>query len=74
MAFRPDGKMVLTGCEDYKARFWPVPEPVVEKVEDLALRAQALVGMERDALGAVRALDAGDWERRRRDVERKVRR
>ena len=71
VAFRPDGKVVLTGCEDSKARFWPVPEPLTDDLAHLALRVQVLVGMERDAKGTVRALDAADWDRCRRQIEKK---
>src|SRR5262249_6390054 len=71
VAFRPDGKVVLTGCEDSRARFWPVPEPVTGAVGQLALRASVLVGMERDAKGAVRALDATEWDLRRRRTNEK---
>jgi WD40 repeat protein len=71
VAFRPDGKVVLTGCEDSRARFWPVPEPVTGAVGQLALRAWVLVGMERDAKGAVRALDATEWDLRRRRTNEK---
>jgi len=71
VAFRPDGRVVLTGCEDSKARFWPVPEPVTEEVGRVALRAQVLVGMELDAHGTVRALDAAAWARRRQQRDGK---
>jgi WD40 repeat protein len=69
VAFRPDGQMVLTGCDDSKARFWPVPEPVTEEVSSLLLRVQVLVGLELDARGAARLLEAAEWLRRRQQSE-----
>jgi WD40 repeat protein/serine/threonine protein kinase len=68
VAFRPDGKLLLTACEDSKGRFWPVPEPVSEDVTELVRRAKVLVGMERDATGAVRTLNAEEWEQFRRQT------
>jgi WD40 repeat protein len=64
VALHPDGMSLLTGCEDGNARLWPVTAPEEEDVDRLLLRLQVWTGLELDAGGAVRLLEAREWRRR----------
>jgi WD40 repeat protein len=63
-AFRLDGKVVLTGTRD-GARLWAVPAPAAGDAERITLWTQVLTGMELDADGSIRELDAATWQQRR---------
>ncbi len=69
VAFSPDGKTVLTGSQDGTARLWEVPSPLPGTVKRSALWTQVLTGMELDDHGAVRMLDAEEWQQRRSQLE-----
>src|SRR5262249_54852212 len=65
VAFSPDGRRIVTGCGDNTARLWDLPAPVEGGRERLTLWAQVLTGMELDADGEARLLDAAAWNERR---------
>src|SRR5207237_1149031 len=69
VAVRPDGKTVLTGSEDKTARLWPVPQPLQADPERIEVWVQVITGMELDAGGAVRVLDAEEWHQRKQRLE-----
>ncbi len=69
MAFSPDGKTVLTGNEDKTARLWPVTQPIQGDPERIEVWVQVITGMELDAGGAVRVLDAAEWHQRKQRLE-----
>jgi WD40 repeat protein len=66
VAFSPDGRTLLTGSDDHNARLWGVPSPVRGDVDRIQLWAQVLTGVELDAQGDYRVLDAAIWQERRR--------
>ncbi|MBV8611553.1 MAG: hypothetical protein JO034_29430, partial [Singulisphaera sp.] len=65
VAFRPDGRAVLTGSFDKTARLWSLPSPVRGDVGRLRTWVQVLTGVELDAQGDYRVLDTATWQRRR---------
>jgi WD40 repeat protein len=65
VAFSPTRRVVLTGGKDFAAHLWPVPEAVPGRPEDAVLWAEVQTGMELDADGVVRWLDALTWQQRR---------
>jgi WD40 repeat protein len=68
VAFSPDGRTVLTGS--WKgARLWQPPAPVEGEVERIVLWTQVLTGLELDADGVTRVLDADAWQRRRQRLD-----
>jgi WD40 repeat protein len=69
VAFSPDGRTLLTGCEDGLARFWEVPAPLEGEAERIAVWVRVLTGMELDDNDAVRVLDAAAWRRWRQRLE-----
>jgi hypothetical protein len=69
VAFRPDGKTVLSGGLDATARFWPVPARVDGGLERIAAWAQVVTGAELDESDGVRILNARTWQQRRRVLE-----
>jgi WD40 repeat protein len=70
VAFSPDGKTVLTGSADGKARLWRLPPPVEGDSGRLSLWAQVVTGMELDADRVLRVLDAPTWHQRRAALAR----
>jgi WD40 repeat protein len=66
VAYSRDGQTILTGSRDNTARLWRPPSPVEGEVERLVLWTQVLTGMELDAGGVTRVLDAAAWQERRR--------
>jgi hypothetical protein len=69
VAFTPDGRTILTGCQDVSRR-WPVATPLAGDVKRIALGVQVQIGMELDDYGVVRWLDTDTWEQRRRELEK----
>ena len=69
MAYSPDGKTLLTGSRDKTARLWTPPAPVEGEVERMVLWTQVLTGLELDADGVARVLDAATWQERRRPLD-----
>jgi WD40 repeat protein len=65
IAYSPGGRKVLTGSYDHTARLSDVPTAVEGETERLVLWVQVLTGMELDADGVIRGLDASAWEERR---------
>ncbi len=76
MAFRPDGKsLVTTSIEtttsggQMRTRVWEVPAPVQGEPERMVLWTQVITGMELDDSGTIRMLDAKTWQRHRQRLE-----
>jgi hypothetical protein len=69
VAFSPDGQTALTGSGDGKVQFWEVPPPLEGDVKRIVLWVQIKTGLEFDASGAVRALDAQTLEERHQCVK-----
>jgi WD40 repeat protein len=69
VAYSPDGKTILTGSRDKTARLWTPPAPVEGEVERMALWTQVMTGLELDADGVARVLDAPTWQRRRQRLQ-----
>jgi WD40 repeat protein len=69
VAFTADGRSVLTAGTDRLVQSWPVPTPVEGDVERLELWVQAVTGLELEANGAVRVLDAVTWQECRQRLE-----
>lgn len=65
LAFRPDGKGLLTGDRAGGVWEWAVPAPIPGEVRRLKLWAEVTAGKEVDATGAVRPLDAATRAERR---------
>jgi len=60
--------VVLTAGEDNIARFWQLSTPVDGDAEQLELWTQVVTGMELEANGGVRVLDATTWLERRQKL------
>src|SRR5262249_53852021 len=60
-ALSPDGRLLLTGSNDRPSRLQPLPAVLDGDVEQLALWAQRMTGMELDAGGTIHELDAAAW-------------
>jgi hypothetical protein len=69
VAFRPDGRAVLTGSRDKTARQWRLPPPLAGDPDRITCWLQVLTGMELDEREALRLLDAGSWQERRRQLQ-----
>jgi WD40 repeat protein len=69
VAFGHDGQTVLTATEDQIARSWLVPATMTGTAEQIELWAQVATGMELEADGSVRVLDAAGWQSRRRELK-----
>ncbi len=69
VAFDPGGTRILTGCRDMWARRWVVPAPADVPIDRVGLWASVQTGMEMDADGVIRPLDAGAWRDARRRLE-----
>jgi WD40 repeat protein/serine/threonine protein kinase len=72
LAFYADGKTLLTACGDGTVRSWEVPAPIPGKVEFILLWTQTITGLELDANGVIRQLEAGTWLERRQHLEELV--
>jgi WD40 repeat protein len=68
VAFSPDGRTVLTGSWN-TAQLWKPSAPVAGDVKRLVCWTQVITGMELDADGVARVLDASTWQERRRHLE-----
>jgi WD40 repeat protein len=69
VAFRPDGKTVLTGSSDKTARLWAFLSPIPSTPERINLWVQVLTGKELDEHDTVHALDTDTWHERRQRLE-----
>ncbi len=69
VAFWYDGKTVLTAEEDKMARFWQLSKPVEGDADQLELWSQVVTGMELEANGGMRVLDAATWQERHRKLK-----
>ncbi len=58
VAFAPDGRRLATGCDDNLARVGEVPPAVQGDAERVRLWVEIVTGLELDAGGALRELDA----------------
>ncbi len=67
--FTPDGRRLLTASCDKTARFWPVPTPVEGTLDQIRVWTAVLTGMELDANGAIRLLNADTWLERQRQLQ-----
>ncbi len=67
--FTGAGHRVWSAAEDRTARAWDVPGPVAGKQERLCLWVQTATGLELDAGGGVRLLDAAAWHERQRRLQ-----
>jgi WD40 repeat protein len=69
VAFSPDGKTVLTGCSDMRARLWKAPRPIRGTPEQIMLETQVITGLELDSHGVVHILDANTGQQRRQRLQ-----
>src|SRR5262249_43324621 len=65
VVFSPDGKTLWTASFDRTARSWALPEAAAGPADRVVVWIQVLTGMELDADGLPRELDAATWEQRR---------
>jgi WD40 repeat protein/serine/threonine protein kinase len=65
VACHPGSGLVLTGSEDKTARLWRLPPPWPNDVQRAQLCVEVSTGLELDANGVVRWLDAASWKQRR---------
>jgi WD40 repeat protein/serine/threonine protein kinase len=63
--FASDGAWIRTGSEEKAVRTWAIPAQIEVDVEQIVLRTQLITGLEMDADGTVRVLDARTWHERR---------
>jgi WD40 repeat protein len=73
VGFSPDGQTMVTlyeatSTDHMVARFWKVPRPLQGEPPDLVLWAQVLTGMELEADGMIRYLDAEAWHQRKQQL------
>jgi WD40 repeat protein/serine/threonine protein kinase len=67
IAFSPDGSRIVAGAASPgPIAMWEVSSSVAARTADLAVSVEALTGMELDASGLYRMLDAQAWQQRRR--------
>jgi WD40 repeat protein/tRNA A-37 threonylcarbamoyl transferase component Bud32 len=69
VAMSPDGGSYLTGGTLDDPRLWTISPPLPHGAERVMLWTQVLTGLEMDAAGTVRALDAAAWSERRQQLE-----
>jgi WD40 repeat protein len=69
VAFHPNGRTLLTGCWDRNAWLWPSPEAATGNAERVRLWIELMTGLELDAGGTVKVLDATGWLERRERLE-----
>jgi WD40 repeat protein/serine/threonine protein kinase len=73
--FAHNGQTLLTATKDQMAQTWPVPVAMTGSAEAIEIWAQVTTGMELEADGGVRILDAAQWQDRRQTflkIERDV--
>jgi hypothetical protein len=68
VSFSPDGQTVLTAAQN-RALLWKPPAPLSGEVERIVCWTQVTIGLELDADGVARVLDADTWQRRRQRLE-----
>ncbi len=78
VAFGLDGRTIMTAAvenatsttqgEGWTVRSWSVPTPLTGSAKQLELWAQVVTGMELEADGGVRVLDATAWQERQQKV------
>ena len=61
MAFHPDGKNVLTACNDGTARMWDVSLPALDDHNRLKLSVEVRTGLFFDDHGRLQTLTQADW-------------
>ena len=64
-----DGRHLLTAGKDRSAQCWDVPVPLEGDVERIRLWTELITGLELDADGAPRGLDAATWSRYHQELE-----
>jgi WD40 repeat protein len=64
--FSPDGRTVLTANMG-RVALWPVPQPMLGRVQDIALWLAVCTGTEMDEHGSIHVLDAAAWQQRREE-------
>jgi WD40 repeat protein len=68
VVFGHNGQTILTTTEDQLARSWPVPAAMTGTADQIELWAQVATGMELEADGGVRILDAAEWQKKRHEL------
>jgi WD40 repeat protein len=69
VAFTGNGETILTATQDQLTYHWPLPKAMPGTPEQIELWAQVATGMELEANGSVRILDATQWNHRSREIE-----
>jgi WD40 repeat protein/serine/threonine protein kinase len=69
VAFGHDGSTILTATDDQMTRSWPVPIMLGGSAEEIELWAELATGIELEAEGSARVLDAAAWHQRRQKLE-----
>lgn len=65
LAFSPDGSRLWAGSFDRTVRAWDLVPPTAGKVKQVVTWLQVLTGLELDADGVFRELNAAQWRERR---------
>jgi WD domain, G-beta repeat len=72
VAFRPDGKAVLTASGDNTVRIWPIAE-LPDDFDRVTTWVQLITGLDLDGTGSIQVMDNGKWLERRDKVKQQGR-